>query len=215
MQQNPGSYRSGVSPVVHTNEKKGGWIGEAKPDKGLIEVVASFIKKEITVSEFDNDLGPSIWGMVVEFDDRAEIHVNRTLNFCWRRFVVAKELIHLLLNKANSQYRTSGADEIENLVIGLVTDSPALTMPLSSEFLAYIGAMELLMPQELAQNIFPLADGARPLEVAHNFKCPEQVIVVRNSPLMNKTFQDAYKSQKYKNAILSERSRRANKPKGP
>lgn len=57
------------------------------------------------------------------------------LNYCWRRFVTLKELMHLLIDSSRD-YTANAADLIMDLTVGSSVEAPALGSELSATLLA-------------------------------------------------------------------------------
>ncbi|WP_135080192.1 hypothetical protein [Terasakiella sp. SH-1] len=80
----------------------------------------------------------------------AKIHINANQNICWRRFTACKELMHILLDDAQS--RITDAKELTSLALGLSAEFSRLIFDedlhraLNNEELAEMAAVEVLFP---------------------------------------------------------------------
>lgn len=99
----------------------------------------------VTVSTVNVDAG-TVQGMcLLSTDNKIEIGLSRALNTCWTRFVLTKELFHHALDRA--EYRNiSLAGHIEEYILAFPDDNATPRKPVVAEFLAEVGAMELLFP---------------------------------------------------------------------
>jgi hypothetical protein len=74
------------------------------------------------------------------------IHISQDLNRCWRRFVICKEAIHLIVDDEPSRFARS-IEEQANEAFEMYWPRQS-RVPLSSEQLAAIVAFEVLYPWE-------------------------------------------------------------------
>jgi hypothetical protein len=115
-------------------------------------------------------LGNRVWGMLRRYSDHAVITYKCDLNFCWTRYVVCKELAHLLIDTDASHYTTDPVSLVQRLIAGLPTQ---LDAELESEYAAGYGAVELLLPWCLRDHFDYLVQrGDTDLQIAEEFKCP-------------------------------------------
>lgn len=183
-----------ILPIPITTEKNAsGWGGNSTAQTFGLKVLAEGLcSKIILIKEFDEELAPGIQGFLVEKDSCATIYVSRSLNFCWRRFIVAKELSHLLMNKINPSLRLQNVqdcNEIKALLSVLLTHSEkANTSAEISEYMAYLGALELLMPKQYMDQIIQSTDQ----KIADKLRIPIQASDLRKSK--NDSFEDVYQS---------------------
>jgi len=114
-----------------------------------------------------------VWGMCILSADRnIEVALAKDLNECWGRFVLCKELFHQTLDRA--EYRNiSIAGHIEEYTLAFPDDDCKPRKPVVAEFLAEVGAMELLFPY--GKRVKILDSNPRPdfLEIATRFMVPK------------------------------------------
>jgi hypothetical protein len=115
-----------------------------------------------------------IRGILLRYNARAEILYSAQLNLCWKRFVVCKELAHLLIDENNEHYTV---DPI-SLVYRMITDVlPKYDDDLESERLAMFAAIELLIPWCLRNEFISMViDAKTDLEIAHYFRVPQAIV---------------------------------------
>lgn len=183
-----------LRPIAITAQKNpNGWLSK-EDRKGLIDIVSKQINKPIRIVEFDYDSAPDINGICIEQTNSAIIYINKGLNFCYRRFVVAKELSHLLMNAIDSKLRiTTTKNELLDLVSFLTMDLTAKNDGEESERIAYFGAIELLIPKQyFNSDWFQSQDNDH--NVAVQIRCPTQVVEIRKTEFFNKVFIKVYQN---------------------
>jgi Zn-dependent peptidase ImmA (M78 family) len=113
-----------------------------------------------------------ILGKLRHFKEGVQIGINEpALNKCWKRFVIVKELSHLLMSKNNEGI----TQDIEDLVNGLFQMSFGLSDDIDHEHLALLMASEYLMPYRISQDL--LKDSSlSSLDIAKQFSVPEVVV---------------------------------------
>ncbi len=111
------------------------------------------------------------------------------LNTCWSRFVVCKELMHLLLDQAHD--RTPQAFDQLATLLGPITSPHAR---LNSELMAMLGALEYMLPWDERPPTLPSADDSA-LAVATQFRLPRQWVEFFYRNVLNyKSISDEYNS---------------------
>ena len=201
---------SSFYPIAITTTKQStGWAHShaSTPLKtGLLEIVSSKVNKPIFIKEFDKDDAPSIQGCCLEKENSATIYVSKNLNFCWRRFIVAKELSHLLINKVDNELRNSDMDDVLELMSFLVTQgSEAKNNIQLSEYIAYLGAIEMLMPKMFIDNgLFESSN------IVERIKCPKQMFEARQISPLKEIFTNVYSDPMSEMAGIIDKLNRAN-----
>ena len=113
--------------------------------------------------------------MLVRHKTKAYVWYLRSLNLCYRRFVVCKELGHLLVDSKDHHFTDDPVALVHQLV-NRVSITDAATDLASEQFATWV-AVELLIPwhkRKMLQGM--LDDGATDLEVAHKIKAPEKIV---------------------------------------
>lgn len=115
---------------------------------------------------------------VDETPTTAIIRFKKNLNFCWRRFVVCKELCHCLIDDSRDE-RIAGVDSLKLLLQYLAARIDATKFvykPFASEQWAEIMALEILFPYELRrQYVEKLKDGTiTPYNLALRYRIPTE-----------------------------------------
>ena len=111
---------------------------------------------------------------------RALIHYSASLNTCWRRFVVVKEMCHLLLDDVRSRVTTEKQLLALAEALCLPDDPRAMVEHLQygSEHRASFAAMEILAPLDIRQRLVPSIDAGRisHRDIAEMFRVPERFV---------------------------------------
>lgn len=92
-------------------------------------------------------------GVYAGAGDYARVQYSSSLNFCWERFVLCKEMYHCILDQ-NLQRRVTNLDDLLKLAEYLVDDTISTLAPFAphqTEQDAEILALETLFPLELRQ----------------------------------------------------------------
>lgn len=114
----------------------------------------------------------SIRGFYISYPDKYEIYLMAGMNFCWSRFVLCKELFHVILDE--ERYQTTNIyAHLEEVMTSFPSTQPGGPAAVS-EALAEIAAMEFMFPYaDRAPISLPLADS---LEIAERYKVPQAKI---------------------------------------
>lgn len=144
-------------------------------------------QRSVVIKAFPNE--DAFWGMLVRGRVKSKIYVSSKLNNCWTRFVVAKELCHLIID--NSEGKSYTTDLIE-LASNLITRNVQIdSHALNSEPLAMIMACELMMPY--SQND-TLASSSNSYHIAMSFGMPEKMIDMMRSEWYQSIRREGYSS---------------------
>jgi Zn-dependent peptidase ImmA (M78 family) len=114
-------------------------------------------------------------GLLLRYQDKAEIIYSSSLNTCWRRFVVCKELAHLLIDTEQTHF----TQDPVALVHELINDVPVMEVDddVNSERWAMIAAIEMILPWCLRGQLNELStEGLSDLQIAQQFRVPEKIV---------------------------------------
>lgn len=128
-----------------------------------------------------------ILGKLRHFEYSVQVLVNQdALNICWTRYVIVKELAHLIMSK-NSDGIT---EDIDKLIDGLFSASFGFSDDLDHELLAVLFAADYLLPYETTQE--KLKDlSISSDDIANEFKVPKRIVNLLRAH--HKLRDDAYK----------------------
>lgn len=114
-----------------------------------------------------------IYGKIRNFEDHVDIAIAYSLNHCWRRFVICKELSHLILSGKDEEGITKCP---KDLIDGLFASSYGiLEADVQHEHFAAFFAVEYLMPFEETKNILD-DKSVLDTEIAEQYKVPLSII---------------------------------------
>jgi Zn-dependent peptidase ImmA (M78 family) len=114
-------------------------------------------------------------GLLKRYKDRAEVLYSASMNTCWKRFVICKEMSHLLIDTESKHFTYNPMELVQQLITG----APSLTLDdrLASEHLAVISAIEILLPFQLRGRLKEmLSSGNNDRHIAQEFRVPENVV---------------------------------------
>jgi Zn-dependent peptidase ImmA (M78 family) len=199
-----GSLKPPIQITARNNPS--GW-GDSMQISGLLNVAAELTNSEISIVEFtprhkDNPVN----AFVFSTERKAKlIFIADQNNFCWKRFYVCKELCHAVMSDVQS-LRTSGAETCHRLITDLL--SPALPKEESypayeTEYAAYLGAIEMLLPPEFFQDI-KLSVSLPVYQIALKYMVPRFIIEqVITDGSMVRIIERIRESQAYLNLRLT------------
>lgn len=144
----------------------------------LVQLVEVHEQKKVEIRLLDLDANKeAVRGMYVAYDDRYEVVVLSGQNYCWQRFVLCKELFHVILD----------ADEYRSVHVGELVDEFTNTFPLqepghesrpgahvTNELVAEICAMEFLFPY--ADRVRIVSGDYDSSELAERYRVPRVFI---------------------------------------
>lgn len=187
--------------AIHADPRKG-WYGAERP-QGCLTAAERLLNKKIEVLAAP-PLGNEnpIAACVLDYGDKAEVYVSTAQNYCWQRFLVAKELAHLLICDDSNRTPITSEDVatlLSELINNVIPDKNPI---LQVESLAYIAAIEILLPMEHAEAASRrLAEGESILDVAKAYRLPKKVMEFRLSdPRVRLMFESAYQSHGFQHA---------------
>lgn len=168
-------------------------------DNVLIEQIGdylSFKDKEIVVLPIETS-SKLILGKLRHFPKRVEILLNETLNPCWTRFVLVKELMHLVMSK-DGEGLTKNIDE---LIEGLYNASFGYSDELDHEYLAILFAADYMLPYALTQA--KMKDPSiLPAQIADEFKVPKNIVDLLSTATHLAMRDEAYKDTDIEHEVI-------------
>ncbi|MGC3960410.1 MAG: hypothetical protein QM813_21525 [Verrucomicrobiota bacterium] len=172
----------------------------------LIEIVQEFLSKDNrdTPVHFKIIFHPrnydanDVRGKIEIYHDRAEIFYDfKKQSYCWRRFTVVKELCHLLYWPLGTGGMISTPEEVKqlisNLMVGLENVDFYLDEVASTEQVAVLMALEILLPHSERTNVDVLiANGKSLREIAEKYRIPLHMLQFYLTPSYSKLIEHAY-----------------------
>ena len=131
---------------------------------------------KIYVREVDVDKKLPTYSYVDVYCDRAVISYGSSMNLCWRRFSVAKELMHIY----SGTDKSGGVDHASDIVRAAMDSRQVLEpegVDLDDETAAFYMALEVMIPWCLRGQLLSLRDaGATSYQIAKAFMVPEPFV---------------------------------------
>jgi Zn-dependent peptidase ImmA (M78 family) len=160
-----------------TDHYKAECLDSQQPKKStdlLIEICEKYLDKKVQVFELGIPVSasPSIRGYYVSYGTTYEIYLVPGMNYCWYRFVLCKELFHVILDEERYQ-TTSIYDHIQEVMTAFPAAQVGSPAPVS-EALAEIAAMEFMFPY--ADRLAIPMPVQNALEIAHRYKIPQAFV---------------------------------------
>lgn len=156
-------------------------ISSTPQDKTLVSYINMAFSEEITIDILKTEYRMRhIYGRFQRYNNNyALVVVSDSLNTCWTRYVAAKELCHLLVDKTASSMTTDFDNIINWLLDGYnigIDDS------LDSEHIAAQFAAELLLPysttiEDMENQTIDSYD------IAQKFSVPKKIVDVMRTPI--------------------------------
>lgn len=118
--------------------------------------------------------GQPIKGFCLTFDDRYEVVLLSGMNFCWQRLVQCKEIFQVIIDEDN--FRIA---DVQSLVNQAVVSVPQTSenLPLLSEALAEISALEFLFPFSDRKRLLQQSNGSPDFPaIAEQYKIPSVMV---------------------------------------
>lgn len=111
-------------------------------------------------------------------DNRVLVCVSDKLNTCWSRYVVTKELTHLIIDKNNESF-TTNVDMLVNWIIdGL---NVTIDKPIESEHVAAHLAAEILIPYSSSQELLKNS-AISTYDIALRYSVPKKIVELFRIP---------------------------------
>ena len=130
----------------------------------------------------------SFMGRIEIFNDGAHITYDRRLNACWRRFVITKEICHILL--FDHEAMTGTPQEVEQLIVEIMAGLPMFTANEGANCDSYtmLMALEILLPHHQREK----NNGKPAIEIARLYRVPEAWVRVYLSNWYKTLMDDCY-----------------------
>ena len=157
----------------------------------LTEICRTYLDKKIQIVklEINKDESPVLGAAILLEGNHYDICHVQDLNYCWQRFVICKELFHVILDE--EKYRNMGiSDHVDEVTVAFPDDNSTPSVPVMSEILAELAAMEYLFPYaERVQEVASKNGNLNSKAVAEKFKVP----IVFIERYLSTSYMDALK----------------------
>ncbi len=116
-----------------------------------------------------------VFGGLVRYPAYCEILYSTNLTTCWRRFIIAKELAHLIFDK-DDNFTSDPIELVTSLLAGIPLSEGAIAA-VTSEQQAVLMAIELILPHTCREDVEKMAAaGSSALEIAIAYRVPQKVV---------------------------------------
>lgn len=171
-------------------------------DEGLIRKIGIYLNlqkgKYITVLPIETS-NKLILGKLRHFSTHVEVLFNDSmLNPCWRRYIIVKELFHLLMSKDDEGI----TKDIDKLVDGLFNASFGFSDDIDHEYLAVLFAADFLLPYSLTQEKIKDAS-ITSAQIADEFKAPKNIVDLLSMPKHITLRDEAYRDLEIEHEIIA------------
>ena len=122
--------------------------------------------------------------------DSAAVWISADLNTCWSRYVAAKELSHLIIDRDENSMTTNVGRTID-WMLNMDMDAN-VHKALDSEHIAAQFAIELLVPYHISKSMLEDSDISS-YEIAAIFSVPERIIDAIRQPGYTSMRNEAYR----------------------
>ncbi|ORU90632.1 MAG: hypothetical protein A6F71_06640 [Cycloclasticus sp. symbiont of Poecilosclerida sp. M] len=153
---------------------------------GIQEIVAKQTDHQIQITCLDWP-GNMFAARLDRYNDVSKIWYSSTLNTCWSRFFIAKELAHIICGNEQN-YTKSLLPLVDSIIHGIPLTEEMEDCMLEHQ--AFYGAIELLLPEHLYDDLYTQANAKTNRELAEHFRVPENIIDYRLSEPARKMFNE-------------------------
>lgn len=166
-------------------------ISKSTPQNSLKNIIKDHSKQrlEITIKSLDF-LSLQCYGIYEKYRISLDSYKIKILlnsnrgNTCWERYVVAKELSHILIGEESTTWTTDIIQLISELLDGSGFLESSIKDIIETEYVSLVLAMELLVPY--CHNNFVIDSSRTSKDVAELFMVPEKIIDF----MRKKSYQD-------------------------
>jgi len=131
------------------------------------------------------------------FSGTAHIYYDRDQNVCWRRFVVAKEICHILYAPDSIEHLTGTPEEVEQLINKIMAGVELVNADhaTSCDSWTMLMALEILLPHHERDAVdSELANGKSVRDMALKYRLPEHWVRFYLSPDYKKLMDACYEA---------------------
>lgn len=148
----------------------------------LTDICAKYCAKKIRLEELEiNKDETTVWGACFALAeiDTYDIAIAYGLNYCWKRFVICKELFHAVL-ETPGHHNLDLEKHVEEVTLAFPVDDSEPSDAVKVEILTEIAAMQFLFPYAARQKELVMlgASSLHYLAIAEKYRVP-QIMVER------------------------------------
>lgn len=171
-------------------------IASDDPQRNLesfVETVRRLLGVDVRLLQLQIDKDDSaVYSACVMYEDKhCDVLFVDGLNTCWRRYVVCKELFHIIIDLP--EYRNMDIEQhVQELTVAFPDDDSSPEKAAVAEFIAEIAAMEFLFPYQRRQQELERAKGVPDyLAIARKYRVPVLFVDRYLSPEWMRALGDA------------------------
>lgn len=153
-------------------------IGSDDPRRdvsSLVHTVETYLGVKVKILTLDAAMTTVKGAYIRTSEETAEILLSHDLNECWRRFVAAKELFHVILDLPD--YRNMDlVGLVEDVTLTFPNDDAKARAATACEFLAELAAMLFLFPLKDRHAALSNTDNSKDIDtfaIATRYKVPK------------------------------------------
>jgi Zn-dependent peptidase ImmA (M78 family) len=137
-------------------------------------------------------------GTIEAYEHEAHIVYDRNRSMCWRRFIVVKEMCHLLFASHGQKHLASTPEQIGQLVTKILAGLENVDISRdhisSTETCTVFMALEVLMPHSEREKVNRMMqEGGSVLDVATYYRVPSQMVGLYLNEEYVRMMKEAYK----------------------
>jgi hypothetical protein len=193
------SYGNAFACSLLLSERLKKHSGFPRPVETIIDYVVDYLKRtrgNPTPINFHPRIyeARTFYGTIEDCGSKVDIYYDLNRNRCWKRFIITKELCHLVYEASDNLHLSSSVQEIDSLLsqilAGITTDQAT-----SIEGAAILMAIEVLLPHSERPNVNKMLEkGGDVMAIAKHYQLPAQMVScylhVNYADLAEKTSKD-------------------------
>jgi hypothetical protein len=156
---------------------------DIEPRFSIIKIVLPLATERAGLDKVDVIRPRLPWNQVYSFvniyEERryARLHYSTSIKYCWQRFAIAKECVHMMID-TNKRHVTRDAVDLVNRMMNKASSMlDGTDAEVDSEMAAIFGATELLLPSVFRSDILAMkSKDMTDRQIAEKYKAPELVV---------------------------------------
>jgi hypothetical protein len=155
-------------------------LGADNPQRsvdGLRDACEKFLRKKIFIKrlQIDKDKSPVLGAFFLLKDGNVDICIVEGLNHCWTRYVIGKEIFHLVIDKV--EFRNMDlVPHVDEVTVKFPIKESIGSSAVEAELLATVAAMEFFFPYKRRLEELKGTNANNLKAIAEKYKVPEALI---------------------------------------
>jgi Zn-dependent peptidase ImmA (M78 family) len=118
----------------------------------------------------------TFYGTIEDCESQVDIYYDLNRNRCWKRFIITKELCHLVYGGSDNLHLSSSIDQVDSLLSQILAGIE-MDQATSIEHAAIVMATEVLLPHCERPNVNKMiSGGGDAMTVAKHYQLPAQMV---------------------------------------